>query len=236
MVLLSFLQLLEGVIAALLGLVQNLAMFAESKCYFEGTKFVKILPVYVKETKPDMSLMATLTLSMLIGFIHTKERKILTYDEETIHGYIKILQQAVSEADLAAKGVHGSLVIPADDILRLLRYLWQIEENRIKIAILHTMLMPLLEACLSKGKEIHQIETLDLLWTIITEPHLLVATAKRDTTVAVLVGLLFDEGVDAQVRSMAQCVFYKLNPEQVEGMFYSNGVSTSMSFYYFFPL
>ena len=213
-----FMQLLEAVIMALFGLIQNLAMFAETKCYFEHTEFVTILTVYLKQTKPDISFMAILTLAMLIDVMDTDEKKVLIFDEETILGYIKILQQAVLEPDLAAKDVHGSLVIPADDILRLLKHLWHIEINREKIIKLYPSLMPLLETCLTNGKEIHLIATLDLLWTITSESDLLVATAERDTTTAVLVGLLFDVTVSTQVRSMAHCVFYKLNPEQVEGM------------------
>ena len=203
---------------ALLGLIQNLAMFAETKCYFEHTEFVNILSVYLNKTKPDISLMAALTLSMLITVIHTEEKKILMFDEEAILGYIQILQQAVLEPDLTAKDVYGSLVIPADDILRLLKYLWHLEANRIKITKLYPSLIPLLETCLSNGKDIHLIATLDLLWTLITEPDLLITTAERDTTTAVLVGILFDETVSTQIRSLACCVFYKLNPEQVEGM------------------
>ena len=204
---------------ALFGLIQNLAMFTETKCYFESTNFVKILLVYLNKAKPNISLMSVLTLSMLISVIPTEEKKILVFDEEAILGYIQILQQAVLEPDLAAKDVHGSLVVPADDILRLLKHLWHIEANRVKIAKLYTSFMPLLEACLCNSKEIHQIASLDLLWTVITEPDLLVTTAERDTTTAVLVGLLFDERVSIQIRSMASCVFYKLNPEQVEGMY-----------------
>lgn len=213
-----FMQLLEAVIMALFGLIQNLAMFAETKSYFEHTEFVTILTVYLKQTKPNISFMAVLTLAMLIDVMDTEEKKILMFDKEAIFGYIKVLQQAVLEPDLAAKNVHGSLVIPADDILRLLKHLWHIEVNRDIIIKLYPSLMPLLESCLTNGTEIHQIATLDLLWTVISESDLLMATAERDTTTAVLVGVLFGASVSIPVRSMAHCVFYKLNPEQVEGM------------------
>ena len=203
---------------ALFGLIQNLAMFTETKCYFEHTEFVNILTAYLKKTKPDISLMAILTLAMLIDVMDTEEKKVLIFNEETIFGYIKILQRAVLEPDFAAKDVHGSLVIPADDILRLLKHLWHVEVNRDIIIKLYPSLMPLLETCLTNGKEIHQTATLDLLWTVISESDLLMATAERDTTTAVLISLLFDVAVSTQVRSMARCVFYKLNPEQVEGM------------------
>ena len=206
---------------ALFGLIQNLAMFTEAKCYFEHTEFVTILTVYLKQTKPDISLMAVFTLAMLIDVMDTEERKILVFNEEAILGYIKILQQAVLEPDLAAKNVHGSLVIPADDILRLLKHLWHIEVNRDKIIKLYPTLMLLLETCLTNGTEIHLIAALDLLWTVVSETDLLRATAERDTTTAVLVSLLFSETVSIQVKSMTHCVFYKLNPEQVEGMLYA---------------
>ena len=170
-------------------------------------------------TKPDISLMAVLTLSMLINVIHTEKKEILMFEEEKIFGYIKILQEVVLEPDLIAKNVYGSLVIPADDILRLLKHLWHIEANRPIITKLYPSFMPLLEICLSNGKEIQLKATLDLLWTVITEPGLLTTTVGRDTTTAVLVGFLFDEMVSTEVRSMASCVFYKLYPEQVEGMF-----------------
>ena len=205
---------------ALFGLIQNLAMFAKTKCYFEHTEFVNILTVYLKKTKPNISFMAVHTLAMLIDVMDTEEKKILIFKEETILGYIKILQQAVLEPDLAAKNVYGSLVIPADDILRLLKHLWHVEVNHDKIIKLYPSLMPLLETCLTNGKEIHLIATLDLLWTVISESDLLMAIAERDTTTAVLIGLLFDATVSIQVSSMAHCVFYKLNPEQVEGMWF----------------
>ena len=147
-----------------------------------------------------------------------KKKEILMFEEEKILGYIRILQEVVLEPDLTAKGVYGSLVVPADDILQLLKHLWHIEGNRTKIRKLYPTIMPPLETCLSNGKEIHLKAALDLLWTLITECELLTTTVERDTTTAVLVGLLFDETISTEVRSMACCVFYKLYPEQVKGM------------------
>lgn len=158
---------------------------------------------------------------MLVDDIHVDKRGVLAFDEEAITEYIGILQQASSQDDLTARDIYQSLVIPADDILRLLKQLWQVEANRSSIIKLCPLLMPLLEVCLNKGQNINLVASLDLLWTLITNSDLLAGTAEMDTLVAVLVGMFIDETTEEQIRSMARCIFYKLNPDQL-GNAYNN--------------
>ena len=75
MILVLFMQLLDTVVMALFGVIQNLAMFSEAQCYFEHTQFVNILTAYLNMAKPDISFMAVLTLSMLINVIHTEKKR-----------------------------------------------------------------------------------------------------------------------------------------------------------------
>lgn len=218
MLILIYIQLLDLVVLALFGVIQNFAMFAESRCYFQYTRFVDILALYLRKTKPDISLLAVITLSMLINDIYIEKRGILVFDEEAILEYIRILQQAVTQEDLTARNIFGSLVVPAEDILSLLKQLWHIEANHGAIIKLYSSLMPLLETCLKRGKDVHHIATLDLLWTLSTDPDLLSTAAETETLIAVLVSMFIDDTTNDQVRSMSRCIFYKLNSYQVEGI------------------
>lgn len=208
-------------LTVLLGFIQNLAV--ESACWphFEQTRFVDILTLHAKTGDGAIRFMSLYVLALLVEIIPLDERSILMFEEEPIKEYVDILIAAVSTSDLQATKVYGSLVIPADDILRLLKQIWSVESNRNKITKFISLLINPIEICLQKGDEMQQTAAVDLLWTLVSDSNLLSQVQAGHVCVDVqLLEQLAESSsryaTDECVQVMALCVLYKFRPESLK--------------------
>ena len=213
-------QIVDLCLLALFGFIQNLAIEPGCLPHFELTRCVDILVMYTKILKPDIRFMSLYTLSLLVQVIPFEKQGVLILEKEVIGEYIDILTTAVSSPDLAARKVYGDLVIPADDILRLVKQLWYIEPNRHTVASFLSSLIFPLETCLRNGNEDQQKAAMDLLWTVISDPSVLIQITAGDIHIdfKLLEGLA-DGSCDTSesVHLMTSCVLYKIRPECIKG-------------------
>jgi hypothetical protein len=203
-------------LTSILGFIQNLA--ADSTCwpYFEPTCFVDIISMHAKSLDNATRFMSLYVLSLLVELIPFNKQNVLIFEEKFIKEYIDILTMAASSPSLQATKVYGSLVIPADDILKLIKQIWYIESNRNKIAIFLSLLISPIEACLQRGDEIQQIAAADLLWTLVSESDLLSQVKTGCVSIDLqLLERLANSSSDASnsVRMMTLCVLCKIHPK-----------------------
>ena len=158
--------------------------------------------------------MCVLTLAFLVEIMDHQEQQILVLKPDEIQSYIEVLCDASSEEDLTARKVYGSLVVPADDMLKLLKNLWQVEANQSVIKDQLPFILMSIELCVTNGKDDSKHAALNLLWTLTSgmsagdlhvPDHLL-------TTIKTLL-----IGSDTSISSMAHCVLHALQPSNVAG-------------------
>ena len=166
--------------------------------------------------------MSIYTLSLLVEVTPLMKQNVLILEKKVIREYVDILATAVSSHSLEATKVYGSLVIPADDILRLIKQLWYIETNRHTIASFLASLIFPIEMCLQTGNRMQQKVAMDLLWTLISDPGLLSQITAGEVRIdSQFLERLVDSSSDASdsIDVMASCVLYKVNPEFVNGKY-----------------
>ena len=206
---------------SMLGFIQCLAEDLACWPYFKPTRFVDILGLYTKSKEEETRFMSIYTLSLLVEIIPVVKNSVLISEEKAVSQYISILTEAVSSPNLNATKAIRSLVIPADDVLRLLKHLWYIEQNRHIIALfLESLIFPL-EVCLQRGNKKQQKASVDLLWTLISDSSTQSQVVAKDFTVAFqLLSKLADSNSDDRsdsVGAMASCVLYKIDPKLLSG-------------------
>ncbi len=202
--------------SSLLGFVQNLAMDPVCWPNFEHCLFVDIFAIYTKALDCPIRFMALYVLSLLVELIPFNKQDVLVLDEERIKEFVDILTTAVSTPKLQATKVYGSLVIPADDILRIVKQIWCIESNRKKIAgFLSTLVFPI-EMCLQLGDEMQQMAALDLLWTLLSDPNILMQVKADQVNVDMQLLERMNDSTFGDVRVMTSCVLGKLSPDRLE--------------------
>lgn len=210
----AFLQMLHLLRSSIFGFIQNLAVDSACWLHFEPTRFVDILKIHTKTLDKGICFMSLYTLSLLVEVIPVEKRGVLYFEQKVIREYIDILTTAVSSPNLEATKVFGSLVIPADDILRFLKQLWYVEPNRCNIGPLLSSLIFPIETCLQRGNEMQQMAAMDLLWTLISEPTLLPQVqAGIDLK---LIEKLVKADVSSNVLVMTSCILYKIHPEVIK--------------------
>jgi len=217
-----FQQVLHLLLSSLLGFIQNLAVDSACWPHFEPTRFVDILTVHSKTQDDGIRFMSIYTLSLLVEVIPFMKQNVLILEKKVIREYVDILATAVSSHNLEATKVYGSLVIPADDILRLIKQLWYIETNRHTIASFLASLIFPIEMCLQTGNRMHQKVAMDLLWTLISDPGLLSQITAGEVRIdSQFLERLADSSSDASdsIDVMASCVLYKVNPEFINGKY-----------------
>lgn len=203
-------QTLHLLLTSILGLIQNLALDAACWPYFKSTRFADILTIHTKMSDEGIRFMSLYTLSLLAEIIPIEKQGVLCFEENTIKEYIAILTTAVSSTSLEANKVFGSLVIPADDILRLLKQIWYIESNKNSIFSFLSSLMFPIEVCLQRGNKMQQIAAVDLLWTLSSE-----STSDIDLK---LMKTVVESSCDVstEVRVMTSCALYNIHPEMIK--------------------
>lgn len=204
---------------SIFGFIQNLAEDSACWPYFKHTRFVDILAIHTKTLDNAISFMSLYVLALLVEMIRPNKRNVLVFEDIVIREYVDILSTAVSSPDLLAFKVYGSLVIPADDILRLLKQIWCIESNRKIIASFSSSLVFSIEICLQRGIEMQQRAAMDLLWTLVSDSNLLLQVKDGSLCVDLqLLERLADSSSDASdgVHVMASCVLYKIHPESLD--------------------
>lgn len=214
-------------VTSLLGFIQNLAVDSACWPYFKPTHFVDILGIHTKALDDGIRFMSLYVLSLLAEVIPLNKQNVLVFEEKLIKEYVDILTTAVSTPSLQATKVYGSLVIPADDILRIMKQIWYIESNRNNIACFLSSLIFPIEMCLQLGNEVQQKAAMDLLWTLISDPNLLLQVRAGHVNIDLqLLERLQLAGSDASncVRVMTSCVLCKIHPESLKNgkdIFYS---------------
>ena len=205
---------MKFVVTAVFGLIQNFASEPSVWLYFSGTKFIAILSKYLGGQDKGVHLMCVLTLAFLVEIMDHQEQHILVLKPEEIQGYIEVLCDASSEEDLTARKVYGSLVVPADDMLKLLKNLWQVEANRTVIKDQLPFILMSIELCVTNGKDDSKHAALDLLWTLTSGMSAddLHVPDRLLTTIKTLLS-----ASDASISSMALCVLHALQPSTVAG-------------------
>lgn len=202
-----------------LGLIQNFAMDSSSWPHFKLTRFVDILKIHTKTSEEGIRFMSLYTLLLLVEIIPAEKQDILFFEKKVIREYIDILDMAVSSPKLEATKVYGSYVIPADDILRLLKQLWYMESNRSNIASFFSSLLSPIEVCVQMGNEMQKEAALDLLWSLISDPSILLEIKNGHIRIDLkLMNQLVNSSPDvsSRVRLMASCVLHSIDPEVIE--------------------
>ena len=172
--------------------------------------------MYTKISDGGICFMSLYTLSLLAEIIPINKQDVLCFEERDLREYVNILVTAVSSSNLEARKVFGSLVIPADDILRLLKQILYIQSNRMKMGSFLLSLISPIEACLQTGNKIQQLAAMDLLWTLASEPEFL-PQLKVNFNLALLKHLQESvSDVSDRVGVMTLCVLYKLCPEVIK--------------------
>lgn len=202
------------VVSAVFGLIQNFAGEPSVWLYFRGTKFIDILSKYLGGQDQGIHLMCVLTLALLVEIMDYQEQSILVLKPDEIQSYVEVLCDASSEEGLTATEVHGSLVVPADDMLKLLKNLWQVEANRTVIKDQLPFILMSIELCVTNSKNDAKHAALDLLWTLTSGmssgdlhvPDSLLTTIKTLLSAS-----------DTSISSMALCVLHTLQPSTVAG-------------------
>ena len=207
-------------LTSLFGFIQVFAEDPSCWPYFEPTRFKDILAIFITMQEDDIKFMSIYTLSLLVEMIPLAEQSVLVFEEKLIREYIGIFALAVSSPDLNAMKVFGSLVIPADDLLRMIKQLWNIKPNKNTISSYLASLISPIEMCLKKGNEIQQRAAMDLMWTFISDSDIWSQIAVGDICIDYqLLEKLASSSSDStdSVGAMASCVLYKLHPEFVSG-------------------
>lgn len=206
-------------LTTLLGFIQNLAVDSACWPHFEQTRFVEIFALHAKTLDGAIRFMSHYVLSLLVEIIPIKKQNMLMFKEDVIKEYVGILTKAVSSPKLQATQLYGgSLVVPADDILRLLKQIWYIKSNRNGITSFLSLLISPIEICLQKGDEIQQKAAMDLLWTLVSDSDLLSQVKAGHICVdnQLLKRLADNSDSNDAVHIMALCVLHKLQPESLK--------------------
>lgn len=209
-------QVSDLLLYALFGFIQVLAEDSTCWPYFKPTHFVDTLTMFTKMQTDGIKFMSIYTLSLLIDVIPIAKQDALLFEEETIIKYIDILAKAISSPDLTATMVFGSLVIPADDILRILKQVWHIDSNRSIIISCLQSLISLIQECLQRGNIDQKKAAMELLWTIISDSNARSQISGENYLDFELLKKISSSGPD-DVDIMSSCLLYKLHPEFTSG-------------------
>ena len=205
---------MELLVISIFGLIQNFAAEPQVLVYFKSTKFSETLSPYLNDSNKDIYLMCLITLAFLMEITKEQKLNVLALKPEEICGFVEILCEASSEKDLTARNVYGSLVVPADDMLKLLKYLSHIELNSVTLKDQLPFILMSIELCINNGTDDFKLAALDLLWTLIKK---LASEPDISETLLASIDELSQTSVSTSVSSMALCVLYSLKSLDLKG-------------------
>lgn len=205
---------MELLVLSIFGLIQIFAAEPRVLVYFKSTKFSETLSPYLEDSNKDIYLMCLITLAFLMEITKKQKVNVLALKPEEICGFVEILCEASSENDLTARDVYGSLVVPADDMLKLLKYLSHVELNCATLKDQLPFLLMSIELCINNGTDDFKLAALDLLSALIKR---LASKADISETLLASIDNLSHTSVSTSVSSMALCVLYSLKSLDLKG-------------------
>ena len=199
------------------GLIQNFAAKQELFVYFKFTKFIEILSAYLSSDDKEVYLMCLITLASLVEIIPNKDANILMFNGREVSSFVEILCEASTEHDLTARKIYGSLVVPVEDMLTIIKALCLIEANQVEHI---SMILMSIELCTNNGTDVHVISALDLLWTLINKLSITSDDLVQNAaTLHINVDEISKKKDKPAVSSIALCIVHTLKPVDTKGQY-----------------
>ena len=164
--------------------------------------------------------MCLITLASLVEIIPNKNLSILSLSTEEISSFVEILCEASTEHDLTARKIYGSLVVPVEDMLTIIKALCHIEANQAIVKEHISMILMSIEMCINNGTDDHLLHALDLLWTLISK--LSIPSNDLAQNASTLLTSLYHLSKKKDISAiylMALCILHTLMPVETKGKY-----------------
>ena len=162
--------------------------------------------------------MCLITLASLVEIIPNKNLNILSISTEEISSFVEILCEASTEHDLTARKIYGSLVVPVEDMLRIIKALCHNEANRAVVKEHISMILMSTELCINNGTDDHVLLALDLLWTLISKLSISSDDLTQNAnTLPVSLNNLSKKKDKPAIYLIALCIQHTLTPAETKG-------------------
>jgi len=164
--------------------------------------------------------MCLITLASLVEIIPSKDANILMLNGREVSSFVEILCEASTEHDLTARKIYGSLVVPVEDMLTIIKALCLIEANRLIVVEHISMILMSIELCINNGTDDHVLSALDLLWTLINKLSISCDDlAQNAGTLHINVDEISKKKDKPAVSSIALCIVHTLKPVDTKGQY-----------------